>query len=68
MQSSLFRRELWPLSLSTPPAMGDVDDMIVATDSDDDLEITQSMRKYLGHGNDIKSAPLSPHPYPKPAE
>lgn len=45
--------------------MDDMGDMRAATDSDDDLEITQSMRKELGHEDYIKSAPLSPHPYPK---
>lgn len=43
--------------------MDDVDDMRAATDSDDDLDITQSVRKDLGHEDFIKSAPLSPHPY-----
>lgn len=52
-------------SLSTPPAMDDLDEMRVATDSDDDLDITQSVQKDLGHEDYIKSAPLSHHPHLK---
>ena len=40
--------------------MDDVDDMRIATDSDDDLNITQSVRKDLGHEDYIKSAPPNP--------
>lgn len=42
-----------------PPAMDDLDDMRVATDSDDELNIIQSVQKDLGHEDYIKSAPLS---------
>ena len=38
------------------------DDMRLATDSDDDLDITKSVRKDLGHKYHVKSAPLLPHP------
>ena len=34
----------------------------VATDSDDDLDITKSVRKDLGHKYHVKSVPLFPHP------
>ena len=37
--------------------MDDSDDM---RDSDDDLDITQSVRKDLGHEDYIKSTPLFP--------
>lgn len=43
--------------------MDDVHSMRLATDSDDDLNITQSVRKDLGHEDYIKSAPLFPYPY-----
>ena len=36
--------------------MDDLDDMRVASDSDDDLDITQSVQKDLGHEDYIKSA------------
>ena len=42
--------------------MDDLDDMKDATDSDDDLNITQSVQKDLAHEDYIKSRPLSPHP------
>ena len=45
------------------PAMDDMDEMRVASDSDDDLNITQSVQKDLGHEDYIKSASLFPHPY-----
>ena len=38
------------------------DDMRVTTDSDDDLDITKSVRKDLGHKYHVKSAPLLPNP------
>ena len=38
------------------------DDVGVTTDSDDDLDITKSVRKDLGHKYHVKSAPLFPHP------
>ena len=37
------------------------DDVRVATDSDDDLDITKSVRKDLGHKYHVKSVPLFPH-------
>ena len=43
-------------------AMDVGDDVRVTTDSDDDLDITKSVRKDLGHKYHVKSAPLSPHP------
>ena len=45
--------------------MDDENEMRVATDSDDDLNITQSVQKDLGHEDYIKSASLLPHPYLK---
>ena len=41
--------------------MDDLDDMM--TESNDDLDITQSVRKDLGHEDYIKSAPLFLHLY-----
>ena len=49
-------------------AMDVRDDVTVATDSDDDLDITKSVRKDLGHEYHVKSAPLFPHPSLKAAE
>ena len=45
--------------------MGGVDDIEVLSDSDDDLNITHSVQKDLGHKEYVKSAPLSLHPYLK---
>ena len=42
-------------------AMDVGDDVRVTTDSDDDLDITKSVRKDLGHKYHVKSAPLFPH-------
>ena len=48
--------------------MDDLDEMGVATDSDDDLNITQSVRKDLGHEDYIKSAPSIPPPISQAAD
>ena len=53
-------------TLTLPPckhylAMDVEDDLSVATDSDDDLDITKSVRKDLVHKDHFKSAPLFPH-------
>lgn len=45
--------------------MDDLDDVRDTTDSDDDLDITQSLEKDLGHEDYITSAPLFPHPFLK---
>ena len=45
--------------------MDDLEDTRVATDSEDDLNITEAVRKDLGRAQYIKSAPLFPHPYLK---
>ena len=41
--------------------MDDLDDMRVASGSDDELNIIQSVQKDLGHEDYIKSAPLFSH-------
>lgn len=48
-----------PVSHHQLIAMDDLDDMRDTTDSDDDLNITQSVQKDLGHEDYIKSAPLT---------
>lgn len=48
--------------------MGGVDDIRVLSDSDDDLNISQSVRKDLDHEDHIKSAPLFSSPTSEAAE
>ena len=43
--------------------MDDSNDLRDTTDSSDDLNITQSVRRGIGHEDYIKSAPVLPQPF-----